>query len=99
MSSDLGAFWDAWEALSQNPNGLVEKDQVLARTKNLVDSIRGAQSHLVTAQQSIDVQISAEIPEVNDLLQQIATYNERIMGYEATGQTANDLRDLRYQGS
>jgi flagellar hook-associated protein 1 len=97
LSSDLGAFWDAWEALSQNPNGLVEKDQVLASTHNLVDSIRGAQSHLVAAQQGIDAQISAEIPEVNELLQQIATYNQRIMSYEATGQTANDLRDLRYE--
>ena len=97
LSSDLGAFWDAWEALSQNPNGLVEKDQVLANTKNLVDSIRGAQSHLDAAQQSIDAQISANIPEVNELLQQIATYNQRIMSYEASGQTANDLRDLRYE--
>ncbi len=56
LAGDLGAFWDAWEALSQNPNGLVEKDGVLAKTKNLVATIQDAQSSLTTAVQGIDAQ-------------------------------------------
>ncbi|HAA05449.1 MAG TPA: flagellar hook-associated protein FlgK [Syntrophobacteraceae bacterium] len=97
LSSDLGAFWDAWDALSQNPSGLVEKDGVLAATENLVATIQDAQSSLTSAVQGIDGQITDQVAKINDLLQQIGTYNQRITAYEATGQPANDLRDLRYQ--
>jgi flagellar hook-associated protein 1 len=97
LASDLGAFWDAWEALSQNPSGLVEKDAVLAKTKNLVATIQGAQSSLTTAVQGIDTQMTDQVTKINDLLQQIGNYNQRIIGFEASGQSANDLRDLRYQ--
>lgn len=101
LSQDLGAFWDSWQALSQNTQGLVEKDAVLASAQNLVDSIHGAQGALVESRQSIDAQIgdasSGMIAKINDLLAQIGDHNQRIVGYEGTGQSANDLRDLRYQ--
>ncbi len=97
LSQDLGAFWDAWDALSQNPQGLVEKNAVLASANNLVDSLHGAASALTDSAQNIDLQITNQIPKINDLLSQIDDYNQRITAYEANGQPANDLRDLRYQ--
>jgi flagellar hook-associated protein 1 FlgK len=97
LSSDLGAFWDAWEALSQNPSGLVEKDGVLANTKNLVATIQGAQSSLTTAVQGIDKQMTDQVTTINGLLQQIGNANQQIIGFEANGQSANDLRDLRFK--
>lgn len=97
LAGDLGAFWDAWEALSQNPNGLVEKDGVLAKTKNLVTTIQDAQSSLTTAVRGVDAQATDQVSKINDLLQQIGNANQRIISHEANGQMANDLRDLRYQ--
>ena len=97
LSSDLGAFWNAWEALSQNPNGLVEKDGLLANTKNLVATIQGAQSSLTTAVQGIDQQMTDQLTKINELLQQIGNANQHIIGFEASGQSANDLRDFRYK--
>jgi flagellar hook-associated protein 1 FlgK len=97
LSSDLRAFWDGWDALSQNPGGLVEKDGVLANTKNLVATIQDAQSSLTTAVQGIDKQMTDQVTTINNLLQQIGNANQRIMRLEAIGQSANDLRDLRYK--
>jgi flagellar hook-associated protein 1 len=97
LSQDLGAFWDSWDALGQNPQGLVEKDGVLAATHTLVDSIRDAQAGINDLRQGIQTNIRDDIPQINDLLSQVADLNQQIMSLEAGGNNANDLRDQRYQ--
>jgi flagellar hook-associated protein 1 len=101
LSQVLGAFWDSWDALSRNPQGLVEKDGVLASTRDLVTSIHNAGTALIEARQDIASQIGdathGMVLKINDLLAQIGDLNQRITGHEAAGQPANDLRDLRYR--
>lgn len=97
ISSALGTFWDAWEALSQNPSGLSERTAVTQATTNLASVIRDASSRLADTAADLELEVLSEVGTVNDLLERIASLNEAIRLSEGGGQSANDLRDLRYQ--
>jgi flagellar hook-associated protein 1 len=97
LSQDLGAFWDSWDALSQNPQGLVEKDGVVTAANNLAESIHNAQTGLQDIRTNIQASITDTIPRINDLLAQVGVLNRQITRMELTGNSANDLRDQRYQ--
>ena len=97
ISSALGAFWDSWEAISQNPLGLTEKTAVTQATKNLASAIRDVAGGLADSASALETDLQSEVSTVNGLLSQIASYNEEIRLIEGGGQSANSLRDLRYQ--
>jgi flagellar hook-associated protein 1 len=97
ISSDLGAFWDSWEALSQNPSGLSEKTQVTQATKHLASAIREASANLADTAADLETEAKSEVSAINSLLSEIASYNEEILKSEIGGDAANDLRDSRYQ--
>lgn len=97
ISRALGTFWDAWEALSQNPSGLSERTAVTQATTNLASVIRDASSRLADTAADLELEARSEVGTVNGLLERIASLNEAIRLSEGGGQSANDLRDLRYQ--
>jgi flagellar hook-associated protein 1 len=97
ISGALGAFWDSWEALSQNPSGASEKTLVSQATKNLALAIRDAVGSIADTADNVEAEAKSEVSTVNSLLSDIASYNKEIMGSELGGESANDLRDLRYQ--
>lgn len=97
ISGALGTFWDAWEALSQNPSGLSERTAVTQATTNLASVIRDASSRLADTAADLELEARSEVGTVNGLLERIASLNEAIRLSEGGGQSANDLRDLRYQ--
>ena len=97
ISSALGTFWNSWEALSQNPAGLTEKTAVTQAITNLASAIRGAVGGLTDTANNLEAEAQSEVGTVNGLLSDIASYNKEISADEVGGQSANDLRDLRYQ--
>lgn len=97
ISEDLGKFWDAWDALSQNPTGIVEQEGVVSAAQNLVDTFNTTQTNLTSLQESTRSSTGDTVDKINTLLDRIADYNYSIVGLESGGDSANDLRDLRYQ--
>jgi flagellar hook-associated protein 1 len=97
ISSDLGEFWDAWDALSQNPDGIVERQGVISAAATLVGTLQGSQANLTALKQTIQSETGDTVTKINDLLSKIASYNKSITSFEISGQPANDLRDLRYE--
>jgi flagellar hook-associated protein 1 len=97
ISSDLGNFWDAWDALSQNTEGSAEQQQVVSAAESLADTLQTTSANLISLQEKIQSQTGDTVTRINNLLSKIADYNKSIAGLEAGGQSANDLRDLRYQ--
>ncbi|RPJ10034.1 MAG: flagellar hook-associated protein FlgK, partial [Deltaproteobacteria bacterium] len=98
ISQALGAFWDAWEALSTNPGGISEQTYVGQSAQVLVDSIRDSYNQLADFTDSLEQEVQDGTGQVNSLISEIATYNDEIMKAElGADQSANDLRDLRYQ--
>ncbi len=98
ISEALGEFWDSWDALKQNPNGDAQRSLVHEAAGRVADTLSRAQQDLASLVDQIHGQISDSLDqEVNPLLEQIADYNLEIARMEASGHSANDIRDLRYQ--
>lgn len=97
ISQALGEFWDAWETLNQNPTGAAQKTLAYQKTQDLADSIQSAYENLSDFASEIQNEMSAKAAEANSLLKRIAQSNLEIKKMELGGDTANDLRDSRYQ--
>ncbi len=98
ISGALGKFWNAWDALNQNPSGASEKTLVEESARNLAESIRSTYSLLENQAQSIESEIQERISQAGSLLTDIANYNKEISFTEFRGEhPSNDLRDQRYQ--
>jgi len=98
ISQALGDFWDAWDTLVQNPEGITEQAVVYSATESLVQDIRATYDDLdALANTQLPEQMEGTTDEANSLLEQIAELNLQIMRNESSGYSANNLRDTRYQ--
>lgn len=97
LSSLLGDFWDSWDSLAQNASGSSEQQEVLSATESLANAITSAYEQLQSLKDSdIPESISDDTERINTLLSQVAELNQQIVTNEASGYSANDLRDARY---
>jgi len=97
ISSDLGKFWDAWDAISQNPGGIAERQGVVSAAESLAGTLQSTNANLTALKQKIQSQTGDTIAKINNLMGEIADYNKDITRMETGDKSANDLRDLRYQ--
>lgn len=97
LSAELGDFWDAWDTLSQDPTGTVARQGVISAAESLAESFHTTQTNLTAMKDDLQSQTGDTVEKINSLLERIADYNYSIIGMESGGDSANDLRDLRYQ--
>jgi flagellar hook-associated protein 1 FlgK len=95
LASDIDSFFDAWEALSSNPGGSSERQQVIIEGEDLANHFQQISQNLSNVVDSIDSSIESLIPELNDMLLQIAELNGKILQSETAGGDANTLHDQR----
>ncbi|MBN2428524.1 MAG: flagellar hook-associated protein FlgK [Deltaproteobacteria bacterium] len=95
LASEIDAFFESWQELSTNPAGTSERQQVIQMAENIADSFQSINDELTTIQEGINTTLTADIPALNQTLQEIADLNVQITATEATGVTANGLRDQR----
>ncbi len=95
IASEMDRFFDAWQQLTTNPSGQVERDMVLQRGKLLGDAFRNTSEELDTVRENINNSIVAKVDDLNEKITEIAKLNDRINLVEASGQTANAARDQR----
>lgn len=95
LANDIDDFFDAWQALSSNPAGTTERQQVIQEAADLAEHFHTIDQQLSEVVASINTNIEATIPDLNDQLQQIANLNQTIMQTELAGGDANTLRDSR----
>lgn len=95
ISEDLGNFWDAWTSLSENPDGLVERQSLLSAAKTLATTISQRATNLEQVRQDTNTDVKSRVDKINDYLTKIADYNGRIYMSEFGGGSASDLRDQR----
>ncbi|MFZ2445585.1 MAG: flagellar hook-associated protein FlgK [Syntrophobacteraceae bacterium] len=98
ISQSLGAFYDAWDQLAQNPAGTAQQTTVYQAAQNLAETIRTAYANLdAAATDEIPGMISDTVDQANELMDEIAALNTSIVKNETPDHPANDLRDLRYK--
>lgn len=95
LASKINDFFDAWQGLTANPSGQVERDVVMQRGKLLGDAFRGITDETDTVAQNMNTEIIGEVEQLNEKITEIAKLNERIRLVEVSGQTANSARDKR----
>jgi len=95
LATEIDRFFDAWQELSANPSGQVERDIVIQRGELLASAFSTVSSELDSVRSNINNTVLSEVDAVNLKLNQIADLNGRIQTIEANGQSANSFRDQR----
>ncbi len=95
LASTINDFFDAWQQLTANPSGEVERDVVLQRGQLLGEAFAGITDQLDTVRSNMNTEIIGEVDYLNEKISEIAKLNDRIQMTEISGQTANAARDQR----
>lgn len=95
FQNSLNNFWDAWQELSKAPESLTIRALLKQRAETLVESMNHIGTQLNKLQSDLNNEIKLRIDEVNDITEQIAKLNVKIMSAEAAGNSPNDYYDER----
>ncbi len=95
LNKSLSDFWGAWQNLTNDASGYNERVVLQARSEVMTGNFNRIYSDLQKAQKGLDASIEGAVTEINQFSQQLADLNDKIMGIEANGQSANDYRDQR----
>lgn len=95
VQSALNNFWDSWQELSKAPDSLTIRALVKQRSESLVEHVNHISTQLNKLQADLNNEIKIRIDEVNDITDQIAKINVKIMSAEAAGNSPNDYYDER----
>jgi flagellar hook-associated protein 1 FlgK len=99
LATPLTDFFNAWQELANNPQGLTERSLVLQKTDSLINSAQQMEKGVTDTLTQINTGITSDVTKINDLATQIAKLNDQITQVEAgSGMgTSNSLRDKRDQ--
>ena len=90
-------FLGSWNDLALNPQGLAERQTVIARGQTMVDAFNNTSSSLQDVQQNANDSLPVIADTVSATAKQIASLNMQILETEHLGVNANELRDQRDQ--
>ncbi len=96
ISEQLSTFWNAWDAVAQNPTSSAPRTALISTAQNIVTALNQASSQLDTLANQTTTQLSTTVGEVNTLLSQVANLNQQIISAGGGGK-ANSLIDQRNQ--
>ncbi|HEY8347863.1 MAG TPA: flagellar hook-associated protein FlgK [Symbiobacteriaceae bacterium] len=91
----LDEFFDAWQALADDPTSGVARLQVLSAGRQFVNEIRTAYRGFAELQETVNDDLVDNMREVNNLLNQVFELNKRISYLTRNQMNDADLRDLR----
>ena len=96
LNERFDELFGSLQDLSNNPSGLAERADVLARGELLLEEFHRIGETLFQEQVNIDQTIDAEVVEINAMLTEIAQLNGAVHSNEVDSRfNANDLRDQR----
>lgn len=97
LSQSIQEFFNAWQEVSTNPEGIPQRESLLYRTRQFINASRQIEQRITSTLNNIDNTIDDTVNRVNELAKKIATLNERIVQIESglNAEKAFDLRDQR----
>ncbi|MDD5018154.1 MAG: flagellar hook-associated protein FlgK [Eubacteriales bacterium] len=95
ISSVLADFFNSLSELSTDPSSEEIRTNVQQNAIQLTETLNYNYNQLVEIQDSYNEAMKVTVDTINNLLTNIASYNEQIYSYELSGQQANELRDAR----
>lgn len=95
LNAQLTDFWNAWQDLADNPEGIAERAALQSAGESLADTFQRMYSDLEQVQTDANNSIVNTVATINRLSREIATLNGQILSTESGGSNANDLTDKR----
>lgn len=97
LAQEIDRFFDSWQELSTNPDGLIEREMVIQQGELISNAFLTTYNDLESIRTNIDNSLVSKLDAVNQRLQEVAELNKRIASVELSGNTANTDRDRRDQ--
>lgn len=91
----MNRFWSAWEDLSANPTGQVERTALANAADSLAGMFREYAGELYSIRADCNTQVAAAVSELNGALSDIAALNGKIVEGLSGGVNVNNLLDQR----
>ena len=95
LNQVMSEFWNAWQDLTNNPSGSVERTVLVAKSEMLTATFSKNYEDLQKIQRDIDWNIEGAVAEINRLSENMVDLNQKIIQVESGGHMANDYRDQR----
>jgi flagellar hook-associated protein 1 len=95
LSAAMSDYWNAWQDVTNNPSGHVERVSLVNAGLYLSSTFTKLRAGLTELQRDIDNRVDVITAQVNQIASQIADLNLKITQVEVTGHNANDYRDQR----
>lgn len=95
LGDRINEFFNAWEDLATNPQGLAERQMVVSNGDLLASAFRKADQQLRNFQENANKDVVALAADINTIARQIADLNGKIKIALVGGQQPNDLMDQR----
>jgi len=95
IRTDLEAFWQSWQSVSESPTDDATRIHLLERAKTLNQSFKAQYQTLSDMQIQTNNLIEQKINRVNDLADTLGILNTQIKKQEIAGDNPNDLYDKR----
>ncbi len=95
LSGVMDEFWNAWQALADNPSGQAERAALVSIAETMSNDFNKMYNDFHTLQKDVNNSIKGTVNEINALTDQIVELNEKISRIEVSDDIANDFRDQR----
>ncbi len=95
FTTSFNKLFTSMQELSTDSANLTKRTQVTNYAQNLADYFNSMATSLKSVQEECNFEVKNQVDRINSLGQQIATSTKQINVLEASGGTANDLRDQR----
>ena len=95
ISMIMSKFWNLWQDIANNPSGSTERVALYEHSILMSDQFKTLNTDLIQIQTDLTRALSGGIVQINEITNEIAQVNGRLVGMEAATSIANDLRDKR----
>ena len=95
IKNALTEFYNAWNDLSTNASTASNRVAVIEKSNVLADRMKTTAGQLQSQINSQYEDMAADVKKINDFTNELVKLNQSIMQSEASGASANDLRDQR----
>ena len=95
LGAAINDMLNAFSDVANTPTDLTARTVVLARTDETAARFRAINEDLANLRSSLQLELQANVRQVNELAGQIADTNREIRNQQGSGHTPNDLLDKR----
>jgi flagellar hook-associated protein 1 FlgK len=93
IGTEMSAMFSSISSLSTNPTSSTSQQAVLTAGQNLATAFNTASSTLTTQQAGLNIQVTQDVSQINQLTTQIAVLNPQLTQLKATGQDGGTVQD------